>query len=106
VFAIDQGVPKHDITGLANLYFDKGVPTGHALVKETPLILEPHLLSVTPNSGSFTAGSILIATIQGIGPQQTDINLKSDSGHNVCAEVSIIGGDKLRCKTSIGIEIP
>jgi hypothetical protein len=65
-----------------NLFFPVGIPEGHDLVR-AGFTLEPKLMMVTPNSGS-NGGTLVQATVPGIGTSTKDIDLVDDTGRTIC----------------------
>ena len=76
------------------MYFDSGIPEGHHYTQRE-LILEPKLISVTPNSGSI-GGTLVTAVVPGAGPS-TD--LVDSNGDSICESVSLKSYGVLECKT-------
>jgi len=92
-------IPQSNITGLAKIYFDIGLPKNHNVLTSAVLVLEPKLVSVSPSSGSI-AGSIIYANIQGAGPLDTDINLKVEDGVILCEATEVVSSGLLKCETT------
>jgi hypothetical protein len=67
-----------------NLFFPVGIPEGHDLVR-AGFTLEPKLMMVTPNSGS-NGGTLVQATVPGIGTSTEDIDLVDETGRTICRE--------------------
>lgn len=60
--------------------------------------MTPKLVSVSPNSGSI-GGSLITATVPGIGSSASDITLVDADGNDICEKVSIPSYGVLNCKT-------
>jgi hypothetical protein len=59
-----------DFLGTMYMYFEDGCPEGHDIIT-TGLTVEPFFASVSAQTGSY-AGSVITATIYGIGPTDVD----------------------------------
>jgi hypothetical protein len=68
---------------------DIHLPVGHPsgtddLNYGTGIVLTPMLLNITPNIGSV-GGSLIYATVLGIGNMTTGVTLVTSSGFDICA---------------------
>lgn len=64
---------------------------------KTGFEVEPKFIGLNVNEGS-SAGSIITATVRGIGVQLTGIDLKY-GGTSLCAEIKIVDFETIECKT-------
>ena len=67
----------------------------------TGITLAPQFLSVTPNTGS-PAGSLLTASVKGVGPNTLGVTLVNAAGINICSTVVIPSYGVVVCKTISG----
>jgi len=79
------------------VYFDKGNGLG-SRVLEAGLTLTPKLSEVSPNAGS-AGGSIIAATVQGVGPKTQGVTLVDAAGADICDKVTINKYSRVECHT-------
>ena len=81
------------------VYFDVGLPEGHhSVVRATTLELTPKLISISPSSGSI-GGSVVTATVAGIGAATAGVDLVDSSGASICQNVTIVSYGTVHCLT-------
>jgi len=79
------------------VYFDKGNGLGSSVL-EAGLTLTPKLSEVSPNAGS-AGGSIIAATVQGVGPKTQGVTLVDATGADICDKVTINKYSRVECHT-------
>ena len=87
---------KSETANVVNIWFDTGLPNGHADVKK--VTVTPNLVSITPSSGS-KGGTLLTVVGTGFGTSTSGLTLVDGSGADVCAEVKITGYGTFTCLT-------
>jgi hypothetical protein len=85
------------------LYFPEGVPKGNILIK-TPITLAPKLSHISPSTGS-AGGSLLTATVSGVGMLTANVDIVDGTGASVCASIQVVAYGKVECFTKV-VEIP
>jgi len=83
------------------VYFEKGNGLGTSVL-DAGLTLEPKLTEITPNAGS-AGGSVIVATVHGIGAQTQGVNLVDAGGNVVCDQVTINKYSRVECHTKPGV---
>lgn len=76
------------------LYFDIGTPHNHTHVFGKGILLTPKLKSLDKASGSV-GGTVITASIAGVGIQTLGIQLKTLAGDEICQEVKVISYGKV-----------
>lgn len=71
------------------VYLPIGIPDGLSdLTVNTGITLTPKLLSVTPSVGS-AGGSLITASVKGVGENTVGVTLVNGNGVDICASVVI-----------------
>jgi IPT/TIG domain len=88
---------------------DIHLPVGHPsgtddLNYGTGIVLTPILQKVTPNIGSV-GGSLIYATVIGIGNMSTGVTLVTAAGVDICSQVTIQKYGELQCLTKVNLTI-
>lgn len=78
------------------LYFPEGIPEGNDLIA-AGVTFTPQLVSVSPNVGS-PAGSVITATVKGVGVDTTGLKLYYGSTE-LCSSITIVDYGKIQCVT-------
>lgn len=88
IFAISN-VTSSTLSGMA-VFFDVGLPEGHhSIVADSTLTLTPRLVSISPASGS-PGGSVITATVAGVGTETTGLDLVDSTGSSICETVGVV----------------
>lgn len=82
------------------LYLLEGIPDGHSII-EGGISLDPKIISITPQTGS-TGGSVINATVSGVGTETTGVTLVDSNGNDACQEVTIPEWGIVSCLTVTG----
>lgn len=86
----------------AKIYFDIGIPEGHAIVSNATLVTEPKLVSLSISEGSV-GGSNITANVQGVGTATSGLELvDSVSGSSLCTKLTILSYGEVQCQTIAG----
>jgi hypothetical protein len=85
------------------LYFDIGVPKGFEML-DSPIVLQPRMVAVTPNSGSSGLTSI-VASVPGVGTEQTGLSIVDSTGSSVCSSLDVVEYGKVLCRISSKTDI-
>ena len=86
-----------------DFYLPIGIPAGtDGLQYGTGISLIPQFLSVTPNIGS-PAGSLLTASVKGVGTMTQNVTLLLANGTNICKSVIITSYGVVQCITKVMI---
>jgi hypothetical protein len=89
------------------IYFDDGFPANHTVLTDgssfdfSDLVLEPEVVSISPNKGSI-GGTLVEVTVPGVGTLQdsfSTVEIVDESGESVCDEVYIATYGKIHCIT-------
>lgn len=69
------------------VYLPIGIPDGtEDLTINTGITLAPQFISVNPKIGS-AAGSLIVATVKGVGPNTPNVTLVTSNGTSICDSV-------------------
>lgn len=80
-------------------YLPIGVPAGtDDLTRNVGISLTPQFLSLTPNVGS-PAGSLVTASVPGVGVNTMNVTLVDSNGKNLCKKVTIPSYGVVQCLT-------
>jgi hypothetical protein len=71
-----------------NLYWEVGRGNGEALLSSATLALEPKVVSVSPSTGSV-GGTLITINVQGLGPDDSGVEIVDGSGASLCQSVEI-----------------
>jgi hypothetical protein len=82
------------------LYTMEGIPDGHSII-EAGISLDPKILAIYPQTGS-TGGSVVNATVSGVGTETEGVTLVDSSGNDMCQEVIIPEWGVVSCLTVTG----
>jgi hypothetical protein len=96
VFTVDE------VTALTttdvDLFFPVGIPAGNDLVK-AGITVEPKLMMISPNVGT-PGGTLIRATVPGVGTSMTGLDLIDASGRTVCKDdAKVVSYGILECWT-------
>jgi hypothetical protein len=83
------------------VFFEKGNGLG-ASVLEAGLTLTPKLTEVSPSTGS-AGGSIIVATVHGVGKNTQGVNLVDTAGAPICEKVVIPKYSRVECHTKAAV---
>jgi len=87
----------------SRVYFPIGKPNGSKVVA-AKVSLTPKLMEISPSSGS-TGGSLITATIAGVGVKTSGLDLVDAAGASICQKVTIVSYGQVQCLTKAQ-EIP
>jgi len=71
-----------------NVYFGVGIPEGNSFIQEG-ILFEPKLTAISPNVGTV-GGTLITATVHGVGTNTQDIDLVNGAGKSICQTVKIV----------------
>ena len=83
------------------VYFEKGNGLG-STVLDAGLTLTPKLTEITPNTGS-AGGSVIAATVHGLGTKTQGVNLVDAAGAPICDKVTITKYSRVECHTKAAV---
>jgi hypothetical protein len=83
-------------TGL-RVYFEKGNGLGSSIL-DAGLTLTPKLTEISPSAGS-PGGSIIVATVHGVGSKTQNVDLVDAAGASICDKVTINKYSRVECHT-------
>jgi hypothetical protein len=81
-------------------YLMEGIPDSHSIV-EAGISLDPKILAINPQTGS-TGGSVVNATVSGVGTETEGVTLVDTNGNDMCSEVTIPEWGIVSCLTVAG----
>lgn len=86
-----------------DFYLPIGTPNGvDSLKYSTGITVAPQFLNVTPSIGS-PAGSLITASVRGVGPNTSGVTLVNQAGVNICSNVTIPTYGIVICQTNPGV---
>jgi hypothetical protein len=83
-----------------NLFFPVGLPNGHEIIR-AGFTLEPKFMMITPSAGT-PGGTLVQATVPGIGKSTADLDLVDNTGRTICQnDVEVVEYGLIQCWTRI-----
>lgn len=84
------------LSGL-KVFFSVGNGLGSSVL-DAGLTLTPKLTEISPSTGS-AGGSVIVATVHGLGPNTQGVNLVDAAGAQICDKVTINKYSRVECHT-------
>lgn len=82
---------------MSKIYFEVGQPDGKELV-QARVNLTAKLMEIEPSSGSV-GGSLITATVPGVGTKTKNVDLVDSTGASICQNVTIVSYGQVQCLT-------